>query len=465
MNYESIKELAAYAGSAEDFTLVSEISGYYPYIDSDTSTVFPAAITAWQLETPRPHLVVLACFYESGEPVYKFWCGDKFLENLIMSADHAVRLNQAFSSLSDAGRRLFNREVAHAHPSARDLTPSTGCNFWKVRTKQAMGCKHTQYVLDRYIDQGVLDSLEARAALLHDIVTDEEAPTAVTDPLLARMVDTAFKANWLLKGERGEGKTFMARELAERLQASLVECPCNNDMSAADFVGSVTTDGCGGWVWLDGPITEAFRRAAAGENVVLFVDEMLRTPARQLSVFLHALSAYKGTYSLKTGRVVSVTDGVGRQEVITVPQSRLMVIAATNVGASYAIEESDPALEDRFIPVTLAPDAKRRKSILDSIVAAWMDSETWESASKWSVCMAEIMESLLKLKKQGQLRHSPNIRNIQRAFDMSKNVNELQRALIEQAELWVEFDLDGLPIQEQLDAVRHVIDKAFKSRK
>ena len=101
-------------------------------------------------------------------------------------------------------------------------------------------------------------------------------------------------------------------------------------------------------VWLDGALTAAFRKALKSKTVLLF-DELLRGPARELSILVGALTPdSNGKYRLRTNRLVDAVDGVGETETIVIPMENLHVIGTTNAGGDFDVDNIDVALQDRF---------------------------------------------------------------------------------------------------------------------
>jgi MoxR-like ATPase len=207
------------------------------------------------------------------------------------------------------------------------------------------------------------------------------------------------------------------------------------------------------FVWKDGPLSEAFRKASKGEKVVFLIDELLRAPQRELAILLTALSPFEGRYFLRTGRVVSVEDGVAQEETLMAPIDNLAIVATTNV--SHFVEECDPALRERFI-VTYKDmtEAELKPILIATAKARGMD--------------AEVIEPLLKFFKvgrkaqvEGLLLEGPSARTLCRAIEHSQSKDEIQDWLLDQALLWVRRDLDGAPNQEQLDQCRTLIHKCF----
>lgn len=179
----------------------------------------------------------------------------------------------------------------------------------------------------------------------------------------------AFKVPLLFEGDRGSGKTFDVREFARVGKMRYMEIAGHESVEAIDFLGHPMQSEHG-VVWKDGKLSQAFRSARDGHSTVLLIDEMLRIPQRHLSVLLSALSPdSEGHYRLQTGRMVGVVDGVGVEEEIVVPTSKLAIFATTNVGPEFAIDELDPAVAERFIIVRKDTEKAQLTQILQTKAA------------------------------------------------------------------------------------------------
>jgi midasin (ATPase involved in ribosome maturation) len=159
--------------------------------------------------------------------------------------------------------------------------------------------------------------------------------------------------NVLLYGRQGVGKSFLSYEIAKKIGKRIVSIQCQNGTQASDLLGYIRPLGSGEFVWQDGELTEAFRLAQQ-EPIILLIDEMLRLPVKERSVFLSSLSSIDNKhYLLKTSKPILDEFGNYITEEILVPVNNLSVIATTNMGYEYDIEDFDLALSDRFIALTL----------------------------------------------------------------------------------------------------------------
>jgi len=176
----------------------------------------------------------------------------------------------------------------------------------------------------------------------------------------------AFKEHLMLLGERGAGKTYtVSKFLKDKGDVEIEFMGCHNAVEAIDLLGYYIKAPDGSFVWLDGALSAAFRKAQAGKKVALFMDEILRMPSKELNILVAALTPdSEGYFNLRTNRIVNSTDGIGEVELLRVPKENLWVIATTNIGADYDVEEIDIAFQDRFIFVEIELNEDTIKSIL-----------------------------------------------------------------------------------------------------
>ncbi len=131
----------------------------------------------------------------------------------------------------------------------------------------------------------------------------------------------------------GFGKSHIIRMLG-RTYDHYLEHGCSPDSEEINIMlGSPTVRQNGNVLVADGTLTQAVRAAAAGANVLLFLDEIWRWAARTQEKFLTFTTGVRnadGTmvYRLSTRRVDDATESL---EIIECPVSRLHIVAAGNL--------------------------------------------------------------------------------------------------------------------------------------
>lgn len=157
----------------------------------------------------------------------------------------------------------------------------------------------------------------------------------------------------LLIGPTGTFKTTTAARAALAAGAAMTVVKGRPGLEDRDFFGGVTPTASGP-TWVDGPVTEAFRKAEAGPTMLL-IDEILRFE----SIFLGALVGLLDPASPEELRARGIAaTGTGRHyvaelptgEKIAAPCEHLSLVATTNVGNQYAqaAQGFDAALLGRF---------------------------------------------------------------------------------------------------------------------
>lgn len=162
------------------------------------------------------------------------------------------------------------------------------------------------------------------------------------------------------------GKSHTVRELGTSYDVYL-EHGCSDDIDeVSTLLGSPVPDGAGGFLVVDGVLTEAVRKAAAGETVLLLLDEVLRLSPRAqewLLTFLTGFKTPKGkVYRLRTRKVSG-----GALEVIEAPFERLHIVAATNLG----MIQPTAAFWSRFTPIRIEWEQSTAKAIATGILKSY----------------------------------------------------------------------------------------------
>lgn len=178
------------------------------------------------------------------------------------------------------------------------------------------------------------------------------------------------------------GKSWSVRRLGESYDLFL-EHPCTSDLDeGARLLGTVAPDGRGGFVTVDGALTEAVRRAASGENVLLFLDEIFRLAERVTETLLTFLVPRGADYVLRTRRPA---DG-GGWETLRCPVSNLHIVAASNLGPVPPIEAFWSRLHVMRLTWTAAAAAETAGAILR---AYGVDDADGSAAGTWARAMGE----------------------------------------------------------------------------
>ena len=421
----------------------------YPFEDIvDKSVSLAAAYSAQVTTSGGVHTVMLAYREVAGQPAFSLWCGDKFAEGRLNYEDARTRCAQA--TQPHARRAALADEMMSGVYGK--YAPSSGCNFWRLARTGEM-CKHVKTFLHHiksnpnFADELVGQYKSAAGA------APSMAPATSSEYSLEEL---AFRVPVLYEGDRGAGKTHEARAFARANKLPCVECAGHEGVEAPDLLGFLVPHGQGQMVWKDGPLTEAFRRARTGKTMLL-LDEILRIPNRELSILLTAFSPDEGVYRLRTGRIVSVSeDGVASEETLECPVENLCVVATTNVGAEYAVDECDPAMAERFVVLRKDSNPAELKRILSGLAKAkGLGSAQVTQAIAFYKHMVEAMNL-------GLVKNTPTTRTLARAFELARDDQDVVRGLRSQTLLWVARTSEGKPVPEQVKKVHEMLDRNFK---
>ena len=277
----------------------------------------------------------------------------------------------------------------------------------------------------------------------------EEIPEIVD-----KIMKYSFKKHVLIEGEKGSGKTYSISKFLDMNGIDTVFIAGSEGLESIDLLGYLIPETSGQLVWKDGALTEAFRKAQH-HPVVLFFDELLRVPSRELNILVGALSPNsRGEYVLRTGRVLDVVNGIAIEETLVVPSQNLWVIGTTNVGAGYAVDEIDEALSDRFRIIRKDTEEDEMKKILSSMFPSGVKSLTGE--------LMKTYRYLGELRKKGDLTKVVNLRHLVEAVQFSDLTKEgIVDNLIDLIPHWIDRDTDGYLNKAQEELVLKTIQRAF----
>lgn len=405
-----------------------------------------AYVKAYQLvcddDSSKVHTVVLGYRPDEGVDGFHIWCGDKFLDGDMKAGSAAVRAKEA----SNGDAALSDEIMLHFGTTASQSSP---CNFWSKKK-----CKHTNHVLAVIDIDGIMDELEASAGGVAS-----PAPASMTpivdedDPMLAFFAKYAFKKHVLAEGDKGSGKTFGAHAYCDKAGlTNKLFFAGHEGIEAIDMLGHFVQYG-GEHVWKDGKLAMAFRRAAKGEKVVLFIDEILRIPARELNILVGALTPdNKGQYALSTGRITAVVDGIGEEETLVCPAKNLWVVATTNVGVDYDVDGMDAALGDRFR--VFRKDTE--KDELQRILVGKLTAKRMRTGMAKK--LVKFWEKMNELRTQGELSREVNTRHLSEAVEFADKESDIKLNLHDLILNWIDRDTNGKPVTEQADLIKKAIE-------
>lgn len=478
------KELYDYKKNEEkldsDYNVSDSYTTPYPFIDNDTNEIRFSIAHVMKLtnttDSKKNHTVVLA--YDGKE--FFFWCGDNFIDN---TKTHTMKKGKEI--VSEATKDVKN-DIAEATKLMTDIfhkeIASSACGFWRNWKSKGELCKHVKHFLF-VIDNDTIDSLE----VIHNDYMNAVKPSSTSSNDLEKLKRYAFKKHVLIDGPKGFGKTFGVYQFLDdqkiipenifevggfeglesidllgqnipfvkevKKQNKNIVLKANNVFSSQDGIEHVQD-----LVWMDGALTAAFRNASKGKKTVLMIDEILRIPGRELSVLVAALTPNnKGEFTLRTRRIIGLNeDGCGIEEVIKCNKENLWVVATTNIGADYDVEEIESALADRFMIIHKGAN----RSVLKTILEGEVKNRKFKVSSVAK--LMEFYDKLVSYKKTENISKIINTRHLTEIIEFAIDEADIPNVVNDQILKWVDRDMEGTPDHVQIKLITETISKVWK---
>ena len=288
--------------------------------------------------------------------------------------------------------------------------------------------------------------------------------TGTTDPVTRALEFYCAPGNTLkpvlIKGGPGAGKTYGARQHGRQFDR-YIEIGITPATEACDLLGYPTPTTS----WIDGPLSQAFRLAAAGQTVCLLLDEYYRARGGASQILLTALTDFEENgeywYRIRTGKeIIDPVTNCETSEELVAPRRNLAIVATTNVGGKFDITPPDGALKERFKPVHVEVEETKLRRVIDAYVTAkgFTNSVphfvTDRVVEFWKACKVLVADSFLE-----QL---PSTRILSQAVSFSLNEDDVPHRILDMGlHIWVAETLDGLPEPEQCKRVVDALKAAF----
>ena len=213
------------------------------------------------------------------------------------------------------------------------------------------------------------------------------------------------------------------------------------------------------FAWKDGVLTEAFRLAQT-ERVLLFIDEMLRAPVKELNILVGSLSPNsKRQYKLRTGRPMEEHMEVGEfivdEEILTIPMDNLFVVGTTNQGSGYNTGRIDKALKDRFRLYYQESTVDEVEEIIYEKAFALLKNEA--PAKNLTTILISIMNEITEMKETGNLPEVMSLRHFSEVLDTSKSAKDVKARMMDIAPNIVSITSDGKFNETQLTIIQDII--------
>ena len=277
------------------------------------------------------------------------------------------------------------------------------------------------------------------------------------EDLVGMLSSYQFKKHLLITGDAGQGKTYIVDKFIDDEKFEYVQENGHTGLEAIDLIGHMIKLEDGSFGWKDGSLSEAFRKAEAGEKVVYFIDEMLRIPARELNILVSSLTPNsRGQLKLRTNRPSSMTThGIVNGEEITIPQENFWVVATTNQGAGYQSARIDEALKDRFRMYYQEMSDAEVHEIITTKLAKHGGTESMVKA------LVSLIDKTKEIQSTGNIPRSFTIRHLSEAVDTATNLKGVKKKMIQLVNNIVAIDSDGRFNKEQGNIIASLIKKTI----
>jgi MoxR-like ATPase len=260
----------------------------------------------------------------------------------------------------------------------------------------------------------------------------------------------------LIVGPGGHGKTHSVKDYAIKNELTFVDAQGHSEMDALELFGFDKMYG-DQMVWFDGPVSEAALLASKGNKTILFIDEFTNIPLKEAASLKACFEPYNGYYYFHTGKINEIIDGRAKKEIIKVPVENLQIVAAANMGSGYATEEIDKALKQRFLIAYYEASDLKIEKVLKSICAK--KGFSLELVSKLMKFKSATEESA----KQGLISEPAVLRHLSRKIlGLMKSEDELEDVALTQVNQWIDFDVDGKPVEQQLEIIEDIISATLE---
>lgn len=316
--------------------------------------------------------------------------------------------------------------------------PGAGATTGDVQSAPVAKAAHAKAATSQQPD--VADALETlRQALQPKATVDEDAVRAIVEEMLQAPAAKTLRArhavaqsasnspimaalqarytpaqeapaNLLLAAPPSLGKSYAVRQFGA-LYDLYLEHGCTDDLDeVATLLGGPVPDGQGGFLVVDGVLTQAVRAASQGQTVLLLLDEVLRLgdrPQEWLLSFLTGVKTPAGrVYRLRTRRADS-----GNLEVIECPTTHLHIVAAANLGPRHPQD----AFWSRWDVVRFGFDQATVEGIAMTVAESYGISDADLVAKRFT---AAVVVSRAEV-SANTLRFSLDIRTLERACQLA----------------------------------------------
>lgn len=478
--FDSLADLATAAAAADQpgTNVFSLYTGPYPLVKdalNDDKTEGPrqdvelvnARIYRVTVGSDEYAVVNLCRIAEDGTPKWTTYCGDKQVQGAYRN--DGKTLAAKLRKEGKVSNKLAN--ALEASDWVAKVPAMAACGFFRMQARSGKFCSHTQAALANI----PASELEEMAAELKGWLAGEDTSVAEVagkySPEEEAFYDAAFIQHVLLAGERGSGKSYLARMAADKYDAVYLEMQMHPSMEAWEFRahdrawnGKVYT--------VMGKLAEAVYWIQQGKRVVLCMDEFLNmNPLYTTAINTPLTLTANDTYIIETGRIIDMGDGIGRIETVEVSADMFWVVATSNIGARYGLDKMAPSVRARFQIILMNTNPERTKSILEKNLAKYeMPMEFGDMFKKFIEASNQaVLENTLDEEATTRLAcnviravHKKAVRDKKKYTTLKQWLPVVKKQLMAEIAQVVNFELGPLDTDQE-ERFKAIVDSSFKA--
>ena len=471
--YDSVSELLLNAMEHPGNNVYPLYSGPFPLLKDPSSTedqglsqLANAKIFKVMVGSDEYAVVSLCRIKEDGNPQWTIYCGDYQVQGSRPNEGKTLG-----TELRKAGASNKLANALEASEWASKMPGMAACGFFRMQARSGKYCSHTQAALNSL----AAPDLEEMAAELKGWLAGDDAKVPLAlgklSPEEELFYDAAFIQHVLLAGERGSGKSYLARQAADKYDAVYLEMQMHPSMEAWEFRahdrawnGKVYT--------VMGKLAEAVYWVQQGKRVVLCMDEFLNlNPIYTTAINTPLTLTANDTYIIETGRIIDMGDGVGRIETVEVPADMFWVVATSNIGARYNLDKMAPSVRARFQIILMNTNPERTQSILEKNLEKYdMPMEFGEMFKRFiEAANQAVLENVLDEEATTRLAcnviravHKKAVRDKKRYSGVKGWLPVVKKQLMAEIAQVVNFELGPLD-SDQEERYKALVDSSFKA--
>lgn len=404
----------------------------------------------------------------TGSPAWTVYCGDKQVQGTFRN--DGKTLAGLLRKDGKVSMKLVN--ALEGSDWVAKVPSMAACGFFRMLQRTGKFCTHVQATLANLPQPEIQEmATELKGWLDGDDVTIAEGPTTLS-PEEEAFYDAAFIQHVMLAGERGSGKSFLARKAADKYDAVYLEMQMHPSMEAWEFRahdrawnGKVYT--------VLGKLAEAVYWIQQGKKVVLCMDEFLNmNPLYTTAINTPLTLTERDTYLIETGRIIDMGDGIGRIETVEVPADMFWVVATSNIGARYGLDKIAPSVRARFQIILMNTNPERTKTILEKNLSKYgMPLELAEMFRKFiEACNQAVLENTLDEEATTRLAcnvvrscHLKSQRDKKSYTSLKGWLPSIKKQVMLEIAQVVNFELGPLD-PDQEERFKSLVDACFKAK-